>query len=93
MAYEYLEDKGKIVANLGVDDVNTALYLWDNTCSGDKLNGKDCFGNDSDGGVTISSNNGTTWTGFGWCRLAAFDFSKIDDFSIFCQPKNILLYE
>lgn len=76
-AYSYLEKNNKVVANLGVDDVNTALYIWENTFSFGSLSGNDCFGFASDGGQTAVGPNGG-WCGGGWCRLAPFDFSKID---------------
>ncbi|MBR4623931.1 MAG: hypothetical protein IKO56_00170 [Alphaproteobacteria bacterium] len=76
-AYSYLEKNNKVAGYLGVDDVNTALYIWENTFTFGSLSGNDCFGFASDGGQTaVGPKDG--WCGGGWCRLTAFDFSKID---------------
>ena len=76
-AYSYLEKNNKVAGYLGVDDVNTALYIWENTFTFGSLSGDDCFGFASDGGQTaVGPKDG--WCGGGWCRLTAFDFSKID---------------
>ena len=76
-AYAYLENNNKIAARLDVDDVNTKFYVWENTYTVGKLTGKDCFGNDTEGGITSINNGG--WCGGGWCRLTPFDYSQIDE--------------
>ena len=77
-AYAYLEQNNKVAGFLGTDDVNTAFYIWENTCDGASLKGNDCFGFDSKGGMSLKGKN-TSWCGSGWCRLQPFDFSKIDE--------------
>lgn|GEM_PF-6021514 len=76
-AYAYLETQNKIKERLDVDDVNTKFYVWENTYTVGKLTGKDCFGNDTEGGITSINNGG--WCGGGWCRLTPFDYSQIDE--------------
>ncbi len=76
-AYAYLETQNKIKERLDVDDVNTKFYVWDETFSVGKLTGKDCFGNDTEGGITSINYGG--WCGGGWCRLTPFDYSQIDE--------------
>lgn len=76
-AYDYLEANKKVAANLDVNEVDTKFYIWENTYSISKMQGTDCFGADSEGGLTSIGGNGT-WCGGGWCRLTEFDYSKID---------------
>ena len=77
-AYAYLETNNKIAARLDADDANTKFYVWENTYSIGNLSGKDCFGYETEGGLTSIGGNGS-WCGGGWCRLTAFDYSKIDE--------------
>ena len=58
----------KIVQDLRIDDVNTKLYVWDNTYTFPGASGKGYFGQIG-GFHSVAVATGSTWSGLGFCLV------------------------